>query len=721
MSLLSTHWHRVAATRPSLAPQAELRALQVRGERWMLLTDPVSGRSCRLNAAAWALAGRLDGRRPMQALWEALQAARDDAPTQDEALEILTRLREGGLLRFDREPDLGSWRRHRQRAEAPRWASVLAWRLTLGDPSRLLDTLAPLGRVLGHPAVLGAWAAGLIAALLAAFVHADTLWAQAATLARTPGTWWTAALAYPLMKLVHETAHGLAVHRAGGRVRSAGVTLMLGLPVPWVDASAAERFGRRRDRLAVDAAGIVAELTLAAVAVVMALRLDAGPGRDAALVVAALGSVSTLVFNANPLQRLDGYHLLTDLLDLPNLAARSRDAWRERLRQALGGPADPAPMPVAAGEGPWLVAYAPLAAAWRLALVGGLALAALGVSPLLGLLALVLVGGAWVAWPAWQWAAPLVRDAALGRRGRRRLAHAAALLAGGATVLLALPWPHTTVVQGVLSPPEQAPLRAEADGEVAELHARDGDTVHAGDLILVLHDPARQAEVARAAARVAALESELIAARATTAGGPAARDAADTQAALDRARQDEARALERAAGLELRAGTAGRLVLPGADDLPGRWIRRGALLGHVLDGRGPVVQLAVPEADAVRWRALGPRPAVTLRRRDRPDTVLSATLEGLDAGAVHRLPQAALSRRHGGDVPTDPSDDEALQTLAPVVVMQARLPDRAGDADGAERLGQRVWVRVDEGTTAPARRLLDAWRSAWPMRAGSAP
>jgi putative peptide zinc metalloprotease protein len=119
-SLYSPRWHRVAALRPQLAAQLRVRRHRVRGECWWVLMPEQGGRSVRLNAPAWALAGRLDGRCSVQQLWDSLLAQPGEPATQDEVLDMLTQLHEAALLQSDRAADIEGLLRQRERLAAPR-------------------------------------------------------------------------------------------------------------------------------------------------------------------------------------------------------------------------------------------------------------------------------------------------------------------------------------------------------------------------------------------------------------------------------------------------------------------------------------------------------------------------------------------------------------------------------------------------------------------------
>ena len=483
----SPRWYRVAALKPRLLPQIKLSRQRVRGETWYLLSDPVLGRSVRLNAAAYAMAARLDGQRTVQQLWERSLQHGQEAATQDEVIDILAQLREAALVQFDRAADFDVLLPHLDKVVRPaRRNSVLAWRIPLGNPSAVLARMRPLQNVLFSRVALVLWLALTLMLLVLGLQHAPELWAHGRLWMTTPRFAALALALYVPIKLVHELAHGLALRRWGGEVREAGITLMLLMPVPYVDASAASGFVQRRHRVVVGAAGIMAEITLAALALPLWLWLDAGLLRDGAFVTLFLCGVSTLLFNGNPLQRLDGYYILTDALELPNLGPRSRSWWLDALRRRLLRAPGAEPMAVARGETPWLVLYAPLSWLYML-LVVTLAVAWIGqISLALGVLVGMLLAWQMLVRPAVNLLGQL-RRAALAQEATAGRWHRAGFFAAvGALLLLGVPVPQSTLVQGVVWPSEQAQLRATEGGVVQAVQVAEGQSVQAGEVVLRL-------------------------------------------------------------------------------------------------------------------------------------------------------------------------------------------------------------------------------------------
>jgi putative peptide zinc metalloprotease protein len=673
--LVSSSWHRVAALRPSLAPGLRIVRQQVRDQLWHLLVEPASGQQIRLNPAAYDLVGRFDGRASTGELWDAvLRLRQGDAPTQDETLALLAQLYRSGMMQFDAAPHVAMLFARRAPDQRPRqrgFINPMMLRMRLADPSRWLQRLTPLAHALFSPAGAAVWLALVLVALLGVATEWRALGADTVRLLATPSAYVLALLCYPLVKSLHELGHGLAVRRFGGEVHELGVALMFLTPALYVDAGAANTFPSARQRALVSAAGILVELALAAAAFLVWVAASPGLVRDTALAVALIGSVSTLFFNGNPLLRLDGYFVLCDWLQLPNLAARSQAWWARLARRGVGQDNGP-PSMLAQGEAKWLALYAPASAAYRVSL----------------LFALVF----WVGHQAWLlgWAMGAAAAYWVGRGTWRWLASGGPRVqwAGAATVLVALvlltvvPVAQSVVVRGIVWPPAEAQLRAVSGGFVREVLLPDGAQAQAGEAVLALDDPTLVSARERQAAEQTGLRARQYSALLTD---PSA--AMQVQADIDRNAAELARTDQQLAGLEVRPAVAGRIAWARPTDLPGTYARRGQLLGTLIAPGPAHVRVALPEEDfsRVRGRVLG----VELRVADDASTVHAARLAPAVPGATFDLPSAALGDRHGGPIAVDPQDAQGLRTLGPVFFLDVTV-----DALEAPRVGTRAWVKL---------------------------
>jgi putative peptide zinc metalloprotease protein len=578
-------------------------------------------------------------------------------------------------------------RRRRRRRRGG--VNPMAFRLALGDPSRLL---APFTRFV--PALFSGWACAVwllavVGAAGAAALHWHELRPYGEMVLRSPGYILTGWLMYPFIKAVHEAAHALAIQHYGMQARQAGLTLIMLNPVPFIDASAAESLRDRYQRAVVSAAGIMAELFIASCAMLVWLAVQPGTLRDLAFIAMLIGGLSTLLTNGNPLLRYDGYYLLCDLLDLRNLATRSGRYWADGAARVLFGIRQPVPLAPLPGERFWLVVYAPLSWVYRFGLSIAVGLWLGGFSALLGLLTGTLMLGANVGLPLWRMGAALLRAGADEANRRHMALRASVVCAALVGLVFFLPLPFRTQAEGVVWLPEQAQVRAETDGFVVALKARDGQRVAAGELIAVLEDQILFAQRASLASDVTETDVRLF-----RAIDKAPEEAPDLRERLAYSQAELARVNEKLRQREVRAPTAGVLVLPREEELVGQFKKRGQRIAYLLTDAPTVVRVALPQQDAdlVRQRVGTGADGVEVRLADTLTVVHAAHVSHTVPGAVAKLPSAALGDYAGGRIATDPADRDGLTPRRPVVVVDVELPLSAG-----ARFGARAFVRFDHG------------------------
>jgi putative peptide zinc metalloprotease protein len=697
-SLFHPRWHRVAGLQPQLRQHAELRLQVQRGIAFYVLRDLTNDNALRLNDAAYAFVGRCDGQASVQQIWNAMLAEHpEQAVTQGEIIELLIGLHGRNLMQFDVTPDVENLfhaqdrRRRRRRAGG---VNPLAFRLPLGDPSRLLAPLRRFAPLLFSRSAFVLWLACVLAAALAAAMHWDSLVGEAAKVLQSPGYVLLAWLCYPFIKAVHEAAHALALQRYGGEVRQAGVTLIALSPVPFVDASAADGLRRRGPRALVSAAGILAEMALAALAMGLWLLVQPGLVRDLAFIVMLTGALSTVLTNGNPLLRYDGYFVLCDLLDLRNLGTRSGRWWAEALGRRLFGLRVRTPVEPLPGERGWLIAYAPLSWLYRVVLAVVVSLWLGSFTATLGLVALVVLLGANCVVPLWRMPQMFGLEQREQRERRRAWLRAGLVTAALLALVTLVPLPSHSVAQGVVWLPERAQLRAGTDGFIAELQAADGQQVPAGARIALLDDPVLPARRATLAGDVAEANVRLF-----HAIDRAPQEAPDLRERLAYHQAELARLDERLTERQITAQAPGRLVLPEPDALAGQFRRRGQTIGYLLTAAPTTVRVAVPQqhAELVRRHTQ----AIAVRLLEDPALVHAGRVVLRVPGTLNQLPSAALGEPAGGRIATDPADPEGLRTRQPVVVMDIEL-----DTQASARFGARALVRFDHGSAPLASQAL---------------
>lgn len=699
----SASWYRVASFRPRVRAHVRIHRHIYRGDLWYVLQDRTSGRFHRFTPDAYRLIAMMDGRRSLDDIWtDAVDVLATDAVTQDELVRLVGRLYSADVLAGDVPPDIIELSdRGRKTARQKVLKSVmnpLALRLPLFDPDDFLEATIPLVRpflswigVLLYLCLLGY---GLALAAL----HWGPLTENLLDRTLSRDNLILLLLAYPCVKAVHELGHAYFIKRWGGRVHEIGIMFLVFMPVPYVDASASIAFASKWKRALVGAAGILVEIGLAAIAVIVWAGAEEGIVRAFAFNVMLISGISTLLFNGNPLLRFDGYYVLCDLVEIPNLGQRA-NKYISYLVQRYAFGMDFAENPVTARHEPaWFVFYSISAYIYRLfimfAIIGLVATRFFVIGVILALWAMFLM----LVWPIlkgiwWLFTAPVLR-----RHRGRAFAMTGGSLAVVTAALLAVPVPHNTLAQGVVIPPPEAFANATWDGRVSAVYVTPGARVSQGDPLMRIDDPLIAARRDVLAARIVEIDRRLVA------------EAATDQIALRIMEEERAAAL---ADLELTearineqtvvAARGGTVILPLGADLKGRFARRGDLLAVVGTDETPILRVVVPEAqsDLVRTQNRGTQ----VRLAHDPEQVFEARVVRAAPGLSRSLPSRALSTEGGGQILLDPTAPrQRLQSFEPVYQMDIEV---VGDIS-IPVYGARVHVRFEHDDTPLAGRL---WRA----------
>lgn len=698
-SYLSSSWYRVANLRLRLRSHARIHRSSFRGQVWYVLQDRTSGRFHRFAPETYLVISLLDGERTMEEVWDiACGQLKDKALTQDELVQLLGQLHSADVLLGDVPPDIDELSergaRQRTRKLLMKFINPLAIRFGLVDPDEFLAAMLPAVRPL--LSIVGALLfVGLVgyAAALAA-MNWNELTQNATDHALAAENIVLLLIAYPFIKALHELGHAFAVKKWGGEVHEVGVMLLVFMPVPYVDASDSLAFQNKWQRAFVGSAGILVEMALASLALIVWVNAEEGLVRAFAFNIMLIGGVSTLLFNGNPLLKFDGYYVLSDLIEIPNLATRANQYLGYLIkRYAFGIQSTTSPV-TAPGEAAWFVVYSIGAFCYRLILTAAIVTLVAThffiVGTIIAVWALILMIGVPLAKHVWF----IVTSPSLRHKRTRAFA-----VVGGVTtvlgiVLLVLPLPYSTTVEGVVWLPGDGIVHSRSEGVVRAVLVQPDVTVTAGTPLITLDDPLVVARVDLMALRVRELELRLD--KQGIADLPNARIVREE---LQHARADYDLARLRQDALTIRATSDGTLILPDAQDLVGRYVRRGQIVAYVARFTTPLIRVIVPEdeADVVRNETSD----VSVRFVGDTSRTFAAEVERELPSLTATLPNLALSTVGGGQISMDPRDKNQTRVLANLLHIDVRLKqDRE-----FHTIGSRVYVRFFHGSEPIAGRI----------------
>jgi putative peptide zinc metalloprotease protein len=687
------------------------------GRPFYLIEDPLRSKFFRLGVAEYALVSLFDGRTTIvEALRRSAAQLGPQAFTECEALAISRWLVESQLATTPESAGAARVADAAQNALSQRHAAAvnpLAIRFRLFNPDRLLDTILPWTRwLLGWPA-LAVWCVVLLLGIATAAMN----WAQLADrslLLFDPGNWLRLAIAWTALKIIHESFHALACKKFGGNVVRAGVMLLFFAPVAYTDVTSSWRCRSKWQRIMIAGAGIYSELFVATLAVLYWAHTSDGMLHQLAFDVLLMASLSTVLFNINPLLRFDGYYILSDLLGIPNLYSQGRQAVIGLLKRY--------------GFGQQIVAGAESSATNRLILAYGLgalvwqgiiylsfALIVIGALSYLG----SMLAGAFlmfaIALPILRIIRETLRTGTFDRRCHKRLIRTALV---GTAIAMLLVWilarPGSITAPAVVEYAPATSIRAATAGFVREIRVESGDVVQPGQIIAVLENPELNSELAelKVSSAQAALRARICF---------AAHEVAKYQMEIASrvALEQRVRELDvQVTALTIRSPTRGHVVGRQLRGLVGQYLKAGAEIALVGDEDAKELIVALAQDDLESFRAELGAP-VSVRIQGLGGERMSWELARIDPQAGLTPPHAALSSRVQGPLMvkmrlsnssqgnTDLAEHDEL--LRPCFKATVRIP--AGESRRLHA-GQKATINFSsqaESSGAQLKRKIRSW------------
>jgi putative peptide zinc metalloprotease protein len=685
-SLFSESWYRVADLKPRLRGHVQIHRHNYRGKDWYVIQDHSTGRFHRFSQEAYLIIGLMDGKRTLDEIWEAACASLgDDMPTQEEVIRLLSQLHSSDVLQTDMPPDIADLHRRYEREKRmllfSRLASPFAIRIPLFDPERFLSATQALVRPLYGWVSLLVWGGVLVTALILAGIHWEELTSNLSDRVLALENLFLLWLIYPVVKALHELAHAYTVKHWGGEVHEMGVMFLVFVPIPYVDASSSSAFWERYKRVLVGGAGIVMEIFLAALAMLIWAMVEPGPVRSLAFNVIIVGGISTLLFNGNPLLRFDAYYMLSDLLEIPNLASRATRFLGFLYQKYLIGLKEVQSPATSPGEAPWLAFYAVASFVYRLFITVRIAMF---VASKFFVFGVVLAGWglfSMLVMPLYRVLRFAFTDPAMQSQRMRIVAVVGILVGVILLSILAVPLPSYTVAEGVIWAPENSQVHVRANGFVKKVIATPGQVVSQGDPLVLCENPELAAEVEVLEAQLREFESRH---RLSV-----TRDRTEAEILMDeigRVRAELERKRTEAEDLVMRSPADGTFLVLNPTDLPGRYMRRGVPLGYVVDFSKVTARVVVPQRDVDLVRTEARR--VSVRISEAIGREIPAHIGREVPAASHDLPSFALSLEGGGSVALDPREKEEPKAFEKLFQFEILIPDL-----NLRTIGERVFVR----------------------------
>jgi putative peptide zinc metalloprotease protein len=711
-------------------PDLRARRHRYQGRIYWVVKDPVGLQYFRFEEEEFAILQMLDGQSSLDEIADRFEREFPPQTIRTEELQqFIGMLHRSGLVITD-APGQGQQlvKRRGEKVKQQRIATltnIMSLRFKGIDPERFFNFIYPYIRWFFTVQALVVCIILALAALTLVLVQFDVFRSRLPSFHSffQAQNWLWLALTLTITKILHEFGHGLSCKHFGGECHEIGVMFLVLTPCLYCNVSDSWMLPNRWHRAAIGAAGMYVEVVLASICTFIWWFTEPGPLNYTALNVMFISSVSTVLFNANPLLRYDGYYILSDILEIPNLRQKASTILNRKLGKwclGLEEPEDPflpkrkqwlfATYTVAAAIYRWIVVLSILYflnkvfEPYRLKIIGQIiamgALYGLLIQPLVKVYKFFKVPGR------------------LGKVKRLRMYATIAILIVVAAAICFIPFPSRVHAPLEVQARQAASVYVEVDGILDKVLVKPGDQVTEGQLLAELRSPEIDLAIADLTGRRDVLREERAGLdRSRLRDDRAAGQIRHVNEMLAGVEQQLKKAEEDKALLRLVAPRAGTVLPPSlVEDQPnagnqldtwsgspfqkenlGALIMKGTKFCQIGDPKRLEAMIVIDQGD-VEFVAQGQRVKIMLNQSAEHayvSKIESVSNEDLLISPPH------LSSLHGGPLPTQMSANGTPRPLTPVFQALAPLP--TDDPQGLLRLGLVGRAKI---TTAP-RTLVD--------------
>lgn len=670
-TIFSDSWFRVADLRVALLPSVEITVHQFRGRTWHVLQDPYTQRFFRSSVQASRFIQNLRPDKSVEEVWDDyVNDHPQDAPSREEVIQLLSQLHVSNLLysleQSDSQAIVARYKSQKNKELISKLASFLFVRIPLFNPNAMLDRIRPLVLALTGWSAFVVWCVILLSGGWALFNNWGALVDQSEGVLSVGNLPWLYVCLVSL-KIFHEAGHAFVCKRFGGEVRTVGVMFLILTPLPYVDASSSWGFTNRWHRIYTTFAGMAVEFFFAALGALVWANTGPGLMHSLAFNVMLIGSVSSVLFNGNPLLRFDAYYMLSDYAEIPNLYQKSQQQWKYFGDRYFLGTITAKSKASDRKEWFWLTLYGFLSLIYMLLITLGIGLFLMDQWLPLGLLVLAMSLYSRLISPLFQLFKHLRSAATQGNR-RRAVASVMALTLWVLVLFGLVPFPDATRIQGIIKANHATNMYVLTTGLLDSMLVSHGQRVHAGQVLARFSNLDLAAEVYLSQLGLLEVQAQIRQAL--------HHNQTDLSALQEKASALELRLtnlLEQQAQLVVRAPHDGEWIAPDLHEAQGSWMQRGTSLGEVVDASSFRFVAVVPQAQADRMFQDDLHNA-QLRLSSHLDSELSLGPVKIIPFQSEKLPSTALGWLGGGEIAVNTQDASGTQAIESFFLLQVALP-----------------------------------------------
>lgn len=680
-------WHRIAELRVGLRPGISVRKHKYRDDDWYVFYEAAHCGFFRARPETHALIMEITPDRMLNDIWRSYaDKSPKTAPGQQDFFDLISALYSANLIYVEGgvsethilERALGK----KKKPLPARVSELLFFRIPMWDPEPFLKRNTKIINLLFSWPAITLVLLTLIWAGVEFALGSERAFAQSSTILQM-GNLIPLYIAIFVTHFIHELSHAALTKYYGGHVRTMGVMLLMLTPLPYADLTSVWNFRDKWKRAAVGAAGMYADLFSCAIATIVWAYTPPGAMNEIALNLMFVTAVYTFVFNANPLMRFDGYYILSDLVEIPNLHTTAKAQVTSLFRTRVLKEQPESKDIVSPRRSAFLTAFFFISNIYRIMIMLGIVLFVADQYLGLGLLvAAALAYNAFVV-PVMKALKPLKSPYFL-RKHRSKITISAVAITCALAAILLLPVPDNRRLDGVIEAHQSTRLYVPVNGQMSETFVSSGDRITQGDVIAIQQNPELILRKSGMQARLNGAQARKAQAIAINGASLAAIEEEITTLQASLAQMDE-----QIADLTIRAPISGVWVSDTLREQTGNWISRGTDIGLILDDSKYVFKGVLRQETADGIGGLAQQDVSIKIEGERASRVTVSDLQILPYSR-RELPSVALSPLAGGSNAISTEDPQAAQAVERFFLVTADL----ANPSAREINGRSGWMRM---------------------------
>ena len=670
-TIFSDSWFRVSGLRVALLPSVEVSTQQFRGRTWYVLQDPYTQRYFRASVQACRFIQSLQPEKTVEEVWEDyVNNHPHDAPSREEVIQLLSQLHMSNLLyslqQSDNEAIVKRYKTQKNKELMGKVASFLFVRIPLYNPNSLLDRIRPLIMAFTGWGAFWVWSVVLLWGAWTAFENRTALLDQSQGVLSISNLPWLYVCLTGL-KLFHEAGHAFVCKRFGGEVRTVGVMFLLFTPLPYVDATSSWGFANRWHRIYAAFAGMAIEFFFAAAGALVWAYTAPGLTHSLAFNVMLIGSVSSILFNGNPLLRFDAYYMLSDYAEIPNLYQKGQQQWKYFGDRYLLGTVAAQSKATDHKEWVWLTLYGLLSFLYLMLITVGIALFLMDQWLPLGLLVLAMTLYSRLLAPLYQLFKHLRGGATQGNR-RQAVTVVGSIGLALFLLLAVIPFPDATRARGIVKADHASNVYAQTAGQLDQLLVQHGERVQAGQVLATFSNPDLATDIRLTESGQIETQAQI-----RQALHQASQDLSALQQKSDSLELRRLNLQEQQQQLQVRASQDGEWVAPDLHEQLGTWMQRGQALGEVVDASSFRFVAVMPQEQAdIMFQNNFHQAELSLSGQ--ADATLALPQVSIIPFQSDKLPSTALGWLGGGDIAVNTQEPSGTKAVESFFLLQSEIP-----------------------------------------------